>query len=108
MTSIPNGREPLLLPPGSVLQFGDPLGQLMVTKVGVIVGEEGGVVCVEPEPEPRHCPLCHPSTTRRGGRGICGRCRASYRGRGGMVLITPFIISPSGLFGYAGWGRPCT
>jgi hypothetical protein len=47
----------------------DPLGQLMVTKVGVIVGEEGGVVCVEAKPEPRHWPtssrLDHP--TRRAG-----------------------------------------
>lgn len=39
--AVLNGREPLLLPPGSVLQFGDPLGQLVVTKVGVIVGEPG-------------------------------------------------------------------
>lgn len=64
-----NGREPLLLPPGSVLQFGDPLGQLVVTKVGVIVGEEGGVVCVEAEPEPGQYPvlsrLDHP--TQRAG-----------------------------------------
>jgi hypothetical protein len=67
--AVLNGREPLLLPPGSVLQFGDPLGQLVVTKVGVIMGEEGGVVCVEAEPEPGHWPtlsrLNHP--TRRAG-----------------------------------------
>ena len=55
--AVLNGREPLLLPPGSVLQFGDPLGQLVVTKVGVIVGEEGGVVCVEAEPEPGEYPI---------------------------------------------------
>jgi hypothetical protein len=55
--AVLNGREPLLLPPGSVLQFGDPLGQLVVTKVGVIVGEEGGVVCVEAEPEPTQHPI---------------------------------------------------
>lgn len=67
--AVLNGREPLLLPPGSVLQFGDPLGQLVVTKVGVIVGEESGVVCVEAEPEPGQYPvlsrLDHP--TQRAG-----------------------------------------
>lgn len=53
--AVLNGREPLLLPPGSVLQFGDPLGELVVTGVRVIVGEGGGVVCVEAEWEPgRH------------------------------------------------------
>jgi hypothetical protein len=52
--AVLNGRDPLLLPPGSVLRFGDPLGELVVTKVGVIVGEDGGVVCVEAEPEPGH------------------------------------------------------
>jgi hypothetical protein len=69
MLAVLNGREPLLLPPGSVLQFGDPLGQLVVTKVGVFVGEEGGVVCVEAEPEPGQYPvlsrLDHP--TQRAG-----------------------------------------
>ena len=52
--AVLNGRDPLLLPPGSVLQFGGTLGELVVTVVRVIVGEEGGVVCVETEPEPRH------------------------------------------------------
>jgi len=52
--AVLNGRDPLLLPPGSVLQFGDPLGELVVTRVGVIVGEDGGVVCVEAEPQPGH------------------------------------------------------
>lgn len=53
--AVLNGREALLLPPGSVLQFGEPLGELVVTRVRVIVGESGGVVCVEAEPEPgRH------------------------------------------------------
>lgn len=52
--AVLNGRGPLVLPPGSVLQLGDPLGQFVVTKVGVIVGAEGGVVCVEAEPEHRH------------------------------------------------------
>jgi len=50
--AVLNGRDPLVLPPGSVLQFGDPLGELVVTRVRVIVGEGGGVVCVEAEPEP--------------------------------------------------------
>jgi len=27
--AVLNGRDPLLLPPGSGLQFGDPLGQLV-------------------------------------------------------------------------------
>jgi hypothetical protein len=46
-----NGREPLLLPPGSVLQFGDPIGELVVTRIRVTVGEGGGIVCVEAERE---------------------------------------------------------
>jgi len=50
--AVLNGREPLLLPPGSVLQFGHPLGELVVTRVRVIVGEGAGIVCVEAEPEP--------------------------------------------------------
>lgn len=50
--AVLNGREPLLLPPGSVLQFGHPLGDLVVTRVRVIVGEGAGIVCVETEPEP--------------------------------------------------------
>lgn len=50
--AVLNGREPLLLPPGSVLQFGHPLGEFVVTRVRVIVGEGAGVVCVEAEPEP--------------------------------------------------------
>ena len=47
---------PLLLPPGSVLQFGDPLGELVVTRVRVIFGEDGGSVCAEavPVPKPRY------------------------------------------------------
>lgn len=52
--AVLNGRDPLLLPPGSVLRFGDPLGELVVTRLGVIVGEDGVVVCVEAEPEPGH------------------------------------------------------
>jgi len=52
--AVLNGRAPLLLPPGSVLEFGDPLGELMVTGVRVIVGGDGGVVCIEAEPEVRY------------------------------------------------------
>lgn len=55
--AVLNGREPLVLPPGSVLHLGDPLGALVVTKVSVMA-----------------------STTRRSGRGTCGRCRASQCG----------------------------
>jgi hypothetical protein len=50
--AILNGCDPLLLQPGSVLQFGDPHGELVVTRVGVIAGEDDGVVCVEVEPQP--------------------------------------------------------
>ena len=49
--AVLNGGEPLLLPPGSVLQFGHPLGELVVTRVRVIVGEGAGIVCLEAEPE---------------------------------------------------------
>ena len=52
--AVLNGRDPLLLPLGSVLQFGHPLGELVVTRVRVIVSEGGGIVCVETEPEPGH------------------------------------------------------
>jgi hypothetical protein len=51
--AILKGRDPLLLPPGSVLQFGDPLGELVVTRVRVMVGEGGGIVCAESEPMPK-------------------------------------------------------
>ena len=40
--AVLNGRDPLLFPPGSVLQFGDPLGELVVTRVRVIVSEGSG------------------------------------------------------------------
>ena len=51
MLAVLTGRDPLLLPPGSVLQFDDPPGELVVTRVCFIVGEDGGIVCVEAEPE---------------------------------------------------------
>ena len=50
--AVLSGRDPLLLPPGSVLQFGDPLGELVVTRVRVIVGEGSGTVCAETEAVP--------------------------------------------------------
>ncbi|HET9975520.1 MAG TPA: hypothetical protein VFQ68_45340 [Streptosporangiaceae bacterium] len=42
-----------LLPPGSVLQFGDPPRELVVTRIRVILGEDGAVVCAETEPAPK-------------------------------------------------------
>lgn len=51
--AVLNGRDPLLFPPGSVLQFGDPLGELVVTRVRVIVSEGSGTVCAEAEPVPK-------------------------------------------------------
>ena len=51
--AILNGRDPLLLPPGTILQFDDPPGELVVTRVRVIVGEGGGTVCAEAEPAPK-------------------------------------------------------
>lgn len=51
--AILNGRDPLLLPPGTVLQFDDPPGELVVTRIRVIVGEGGGTVCAEAEPAPK-------------------------------------------------------
>lgn len=51
--AVLNGGDPLLLPPGSVLQFGDPPGELVVTRIRVILGEDGAVVCAETEPAPQ-------------------------------------------------------
>ncbi len=51
--AVLTGRDPLLLSPGTVLQFDDPPGELVVTKVRVIVGEGGGTVCAEAEPMPK-------------------------------------------------------
>ncbi len=50
--AVLNGRDPLLLPPGSVLQLGDPLDELVVTRVRVVVSDDGGAVCLETEPAP--------------------------------------------------------
>jgi hypothetical protein len=51
--AVLKGRDPLLLPPGSVLQFGDPLGDLVVTRIRVMVSGGGGIVCAEAEPMPK-------------------------------------------------------
>lgn len=51
--AVLNGGDPLLLPPGSVLQFGDPPGELVVTRIRVILGEDGAVVCAETEAAPK-------------------------------------------------------
>lgn len=50
--AVLNGRDPLLLPPGSVLQFGDPPGELVIIRVRVIVDDDGVAVCLETEPGP--------------------------------------------------------
>jgi hypothetical protein len=51
--AVLNGRDPLLLPPGSVLQFDGPPGELVVTRIRVILGEGAAVVCAEAEPAPK-------------------------------------------------------
>jgi hypothetical protein len=48
--AILNARYPLMFPPGSVLQFDGPPGELVVTRVGVTVGEASGIVWAEAEP----------------------------------------------------------
>jgi hypothetical protein len=50
--AVLTGRDPLLLPPGTVLQFDDQPGELVVTRVRVILGEGGATVCAEAEPMP--------------------------------------------------------
>jgi hypothetical protein len=49
--AVLNGRYPLLLPPGSVLQLDDPPTELVVTKIRIILGDGGAIVCAEAEPE---------------------------------------------------------
>ncbi|HEU5389328.1 MAG TPA: hypothetical protein VFV73_25860 [Streptosporangiaceae bacterium] len=51
--AVLKGRYPLLLPPGSVLQFDDPPGELVVTRIRVMISEGGGIVCAEAEPMPK-------------------------------------------------------
>jgi hypothetical protein len=48
--AVLNGRYPLLLSPGSMLQLDDPPEELVVTKLRLILGDGGGVVCAEVEP----------------------------------------------------------
>jgi hypothetical protein len=45
-----NGRYPLLLPPGSVLQLDDPPEELVVTRLRLVLGDGGGIVCAEVAP----------------------------------------------------------
>ena len=40
--AVLNGRDPLLLPPGSVLQFDDPPGKVVVTSIRVIIDAGSG------------------------------------------------------------------
>ncbi|MDQ2815712.1 MAG: hypothetical protein M3Z75_28675 [Actinomycetota bacterium] len=41
---------PLLLPPGTLLQFDGPPGELVVTGIRVVAGRDGGIVCADVEP----------------------------------------------------------
>lgn len=50
--AVLNSDYPLLFPPGSVLQFDGPPGELVVTRIRVIAGRDGGIVCAEVEPAP--------------------------------------------------------
>jgi hypothetical protein len=62
--AVLDGPYPLLLPPGTVLQFGDPPGEFVVTRVRVIVGEGGGTVCAEAEPQQGHYRASEPPSRR--------------------------------------------
>ncbi|HEY5358833.1 MAG TPA: hypothetical protein VIJ82_14345 [Streptosporangiaceae bacterium] len=48
--AVLNARYPLLLPPGSVLQFDDALDDQQVVGLRVIAGQGGGIACVEVDP----------------------------------------------------------
>jgi hypothetical protein len=50
--AVLNTGCPLLLPPGTVLQFDGPPGELVVTGIRVVAGRDGGIVCAEVEPAP--------------------------------------------------------
>jgi hypothetical protein len=73
--AVLNRCDPLLLPPGSVLQFDDPPGELVVTRIRVILGEGGAIVCVAAEPAPRPVPIAlrQPQAAPQSGPGTCGR-----------------------------------
>lgn len=43
---------PLLFPPGTLLQFDDPPGEMVVTRIRVVAGRDGGIVCADVEPAP--------------------------------------------------------
>jgi hypothetical protein len=51
--AVLTGPDPLLLPPGTVLQFDDPPGELVVTSLRVILGQGDGTICAEAEPVPK-------------------------------------------------------
>jgi hypothetical protein len=54
--------------------------------LAVLNGRES---CASRPNQSRDCTLfCHASTTRRSGRGTCGRCRASYRSRVAYAPVT--------------------
>jgi hypothetical protein len=48
--AVLNAPSPLLLPPGSIVQFDGQPAELVVTGVRVIAGRLGGIVCAEVEP----------------------------------------------------------
>jgi hypothetical protein len=50
--AVLNTGYPLLLPPGTVLQFDGPPGEVVVTGIRVVAGRDGGIVCAEVEPAP--------------------------------------------------------
>jgi hypothetical protein len=50
--AVLNTSYPLLLPPGSVLQFDDPPGEMVVTRIRIVAARNGGIVCAEVEPAP--------------------------------------------------------
>ena len=45
-----NAQYPLLLPPGTIVQFDGQPGEFVVTGTRVIAGRLGGIVCAEVEP----------------------------------------------------------
>jgi hypothetical protein len=50
--AVLNSGYPLLFPPGTVLQFDGPPGELVVVRIRVVAGRDGGIVCAEVEPAP--------------------------------------------------------
>jgi hypothetical protein len=50
--AVLDAPSPLLLPPGSIVQFDGQPGEFVVTGLRVIAGRLGGIVCVEVQPVP--------------------------------------------------------